>query len=88
MTENHPTVSRAQWLKARKALLAEEKELTRLRDRIARLRRELLRVRVEKEYIFDGPDGRESLADLFAGSSQLVVYHFMFDPDWEVGCKS
>ena len=86
--QNHPTVPAEQWLKARQVLLAEEKELTRVRDRIARLRRELPRVRVDKEYVFDGPDGRESLFDLFAGNSQLVVYHFMFDPDWEEGCKS
>lgn len=81
-------VTRDQWLQARKELLASEKELTRQRDRVSALRRDLPWVRVEKNYVFDGPGGRESLADLFAGRSQLIVYHFMFDPQWEAGCKS
>jgi predicted dithiol-disulfide oxidoreductase (DUF899 family) len=69
-------------------LLAREKELTRQRDALAAERRELPWVRVEKPYVFQGPDGEETLADLFGGRSQLVVYHFMFGPDWEEGCPS
>ena len=84
----HEVVSRQGWLKARKAHLAKEKELTRLRDRLSRERRELPWVRVEKEYLFEGPDGRRSLAELFEGRSQLIVYHFMFASEWEEGCKS
>ena len=84
----HQVVSPEAWLVARKALLAKEKEFTRLRDRLSEERRGLPWVRVEKAYVFDGPDGQESLSDLFAGRSQLVVYHFMFDPGWEEGCKS
>src|ERR1700744_966617 len=86
VTDNHAVVSRAEWLEARKAFLAEEKKLTRLRDELSRKRRELPWVRVEKNYVFDGPKGKESLADLFAGRNQLAVYHFMFGPDWEEGC--
>jgi predicted dithiol-disulfide oxidoreductase (DUF899 family) len=86
---NHPrVVSEAEWLVARKDLLTREKELTRLRDEVSRHRRELPRVGIEKEYVFDGPDGKEALADLFDGRSQLVVYHFMLGPGWEEGCKS
>jgi predicted dithiol-disulfide oxidoreductase (DUF899 family) len=86
---NHPrVVSEAEWLVARKDLLTREKELTRLRDEVSRHRRELPRVEIEKEYVFDGPDGKEALADLFDGRSQLVVYHFMLGPGWEEGCKS
>ena len=81
-------VGHEEWLKARKALLKAEKEFTRLRDDLSRRRRELPWERVEKAYVFDGPDGRESLAELFDGRSQLIVYHFMLGPDWEVGCKS
>src|SRR3982751_4814233 len=81
-------VSGAEWLVARKDLLTREKEFTRLRDELTRHRRELPWVRVEKEYLFDGPNGKETLADLFRARSQLVVYHFMFRPDWEEGCKS
>jgi predicted dithiol-disulfide oxidoreductase (DUF899 family) len=84
----HPIVSREEWLAARKALLAKEKELTRLSDRISAERRALPWVKVEKEYVFEGPDGRQTLADLFEGKSQLVIYHFMFGPDWEQGCPS
>lgn len=85
----HPkVVSRAEWLQARKELLAKEKELTRQRDALSAERRTLPAVRVEKEYRFQGPDGPASLADLFGGRPQLIVYHFMFDPDWEEGCKS
>jgi predicted dithiol-disulfide oxidoreductase (DUF899 family) len=85
---SHKVVSEAQWTEARKAHLAKEKELTRLRDELSRERRELPWVKVEKDYVFDGPDGPETLADLFAGRGQLVVYHFMFDPAWSQGCKS
>ena len=81
-------VSREEWLKARKEHLAQEKEFTRLRDRLSENRRELPWVRVDKDYQFHGPNGVETLADLFEGNSQLIVYHFMFDPEWEVGCKS
>ena len=81
-------VSKARWLIARKDLLTREKELTRLRDEVSRHRRELPWVKVDKEYLFEGPDGKETLADLFDGRSQLIVYHFMLGPDWEEGCKS
>ena len=79
-------VSRAKWTSARKQLLAEEKLLTRQRDEIDRKRRELPWVKIEKTYVFDGPGGQESLADLFAGRSQLIVSHFMFGPGWKEGC--
>jgi predicted dithiol-disulfide oxidoreductase (DUF899 family) len=84
----HKIVSPAEWLAARKAFLAQEKRFTRDRDELSRLRRELPWVRVEKEYVFDGPNGKETLSDLFAGRSQLIVYHFMFGPEWEQGCPS
>jgi predicted dithiol-disulfide oxidoreductase (DUF899 family) len=84
----HKAVSREQWIEARTRLLAKEKELTRLRDELSRERRELPWVRVDKHYAFDGPNGKETLADLFEGRSQLIVYHFMFGPDWDAGCKS
>jgi predicted dithiol-disulfide oxidoreductase (DUF899 family) len=86
--EKHKIVSKDEWVAARKQLLAKEKEFTRLRDALSRERRNLPWERVGKPYVFEGPNGRESLADLFAGRSQLIVYHFMFDPDWETGCKS
>jgi predicted dithiol-disulfide oxidoreductase (DUF899 family) len=79
-------VPRDEWLVARQALLAREKELTRLRDRLAAERRALPWVKVETEYVFDGPHGKETLADLFADRSQLIVHHFMLGPDWEQGC--
>jgi len=85
--EQHPVVSREEWVKARKELLAKEKEFTRLRDELGRTQRALPWVKVDKEYVFEGPRGRETLGDLFEGRSQLVVYHFMFAPDWEAGCK-
>ena len=86
---NNPrVVSEGEWLVARKDLLTREKELTRLRDEVSRHRRELPWVKVDKEYLFDGPGGNETLADLFDGRSQLIVYHFMFGPGWEEGCKS
>jgi predicted dithiol-disulfide oxidoreductase (DUF899 family) len=84
----HPVVSREEWVKRRKELLLKEKELTHARDRIAAERRELPWVKVDKDYVFDGPNGKVRLADLFAGKSQLVVYHFMFGPDWKEGCPS
>ena len=84
----HPAVSREEWLEARKQLLADEKELTRRRDELSRRRRELPWVKLEKNYVFEGPFGPETLADLFAGRSQLIVYHFMLGPTWEEGCKS
>jgi predicted dithiol-disulfide oxidoreductase (DUF899 family) len=81
-------VSREEWLQARKALLVKEKEATRRRDELTAERMRLPMVKVEKEYAFHGPSGRQSLADLFAGQSQLIIYHFMFQPDWSEGCKS
>ena len=83
----HPVVSRAEWLAARTALLAKEKEFTRLRDQLSRQRRELPWVKVDKTYVFDGPSGKETLANLFANRRQLLVYHFMFPPEWDEGCK-
>jgi predicted dithiol-disulfide oxidoreductase (DUF899 family) len=84
--DGHRIVSRDEWLVARRALLAREKEETRLRDRINAERMTLPWVRVEQTYIFDTPPGRRSLADLFDGRSQLIVYHFMLGPDWTAGC--
>ena len=84
----HATATREQWREARLALLEEEKELTRRSDELARRRRELPWVRIEKDYAFDTEDGRASLADLFRGRSQLLVYHFMFGPDYAAGCPS
>src|SRR5881296_975979 len=81
-------VSPAEWLIARKDLLTREKEFTRLRDKLSAERRELPWVKVDKRYVFDGPKGKETLADLFDGRSQLIVYHFMFGPGWEEGCPS
>jgi predicted dithiol-disulfide oxidoreductase (DUF899 family) len=86
--EPHKIVSRDEWLVARKAHLTREKELTRLRDQVSAERRNLPWVKIDKPYVFDGPDGKETLADLFAGRSQLIVYHFMLGPEWEEGCKS
>jgi predicted dithiol-disulfide oxidoreductase (DUF899 family) len=84
----HKIVSQDQWLGARKTLLAREKEHTRARDALSRQRRELPWVKVEKPYVFEGPRGKETLADLFGGRSQLIVYHFMFGPGWAEGCPS
>ncbi len=85
----HPrVVSREVWLAARKELLRKEKEFNRLRDDLSRQRREMPWEKVEKRYEFEGPDGKETLADLFDGRRQLIVYHFMFGPDWEQGCPS
>lgn len=85
---NHRTAARDEWLAERLDLLKAEKELTRLNDDVARKRRELPWVPVEKDYVFDTEDGKATLADLFHGRSQLVVYHFMFDPEWDEGCPS
>jgi predicted dithiol-disulfide oxidoreductase (DUF899 family) len=88
-TTNEPvpaTASREQWLSARKALLVREKELTRARDALAAERRRLPMVEIDRGYAFEGPDGPSSLLDLFDGRRQLIVYHFMFDPEWEKGC--
>jgi predicted dithiol-disulfide oxidoreductase (DUF899 family) len=86
---NHPLiVSETEWLVARKDLLVREKEFTRLRDEISKHRRALPWVRIKKNYVFEGPEGNETLAELFAGRSQLIVYHFMLGPGWEEGCKS
>jgi predicted dithiol-disulfide oxidoreductase (DUF899 family) len=82
----HPIVSHDEWLAARKQLLAKEKELTRLRDQLAAERRALPWVKIEKPYVFDGPDGKETLADLFGGRSQLIIKHFMLGPGWTEGC--
>ena len=86
---NRPeTASRAEWLGARKALLAKEKEFTRQRDTLNAERRRLPMVRVDKDYVFEGPHGPARLLDLFEGREQLIVYHFMFDPRWDAGCPS
>src|SRR5579864_2637893 len=79
--KDHPVVSHEKWLQARTAFLEKEKEFTRLRDELNQRRRELPWEAVEKEYIFDGPNGRQTLADLFDGRSQLLIYHAMFDPE-------
>jgi len=84
----HPIASREDWTAARLALLAKEKEFTRARDALSAARRELPWEKVEKDYVFEGANGPAPFADLFAGKSQLIVYHFMFGPDWDAGCKS
>jgi predicted dithiol-disulfide oxidoreductase (DUF899 family) len=86
--ESPRVVSREEWVQARKAHLKNEKALTRMRDLIARERRELPWMKVQKEYIFDTPQGKRTLAELFGTNSQLVVHHFMFGPDWDAGCPS
>ena len=85
---NHEIVSRADWLVARNDLLKREKELTRLRDQLSVERRALPWVEIDKEYVFDAPEGKVTFADLFDGRSQLIIYHFMFHPDWKEGCPS
>jgi predicted dithiol-disulfide oxidoreductase (DUF899 family) len=87
-TPNHRVVSRDEWVAERKTLLAREKELTRFGDQIARERRALPCVRIDKTYTFDTPVGRRTLADLFDGHRQLLVQHFMLAPGWEQGCKN
>ena len=86
--EPHKIVSREEWTNARKALLAKEKEFTRARDRLSAERRALPWVKVDKAYVFDTPQGKKTLSELFDGRSQLIVYHFMLGPDWEEGCPS
>jgi predicted dithiol-disulfide oxidoreductase (DUF899 family) len=86
--DNHRVVSKDEWITARKVLLQKEKEFTKLRDQLSKQRRDLPWVAVDKEYIFDGPNGKETLSDLFDGRSQLIIYHFMYDPNWDVGCPS
>ncbi|MBN8960787.1 MAG: DUF899 domain-containing protein [Rhizobiales bacterium] len=86
--QEHRVVSRDEWITERKALLAREKELTHLGDQIAAQRRALPWVRIEKDYVFDTPDGRRTLAELFDGRRQLLVQHFMFGPGWDQGCPS
>ena len=86
--QRHKIVSHEDWLAARKALLIHEKELTSRNDRLATERRELPWVKVEKDYVFDGSAGPQSLAELFGRHAQLIVYHFMFGPDWQEGCPS
>lgn len=86
---NKPTVvSKEEWLKSRKELLTKEKEFTKKRDQLGKLRRNLPWTIVDKKYEFDSIDGKKSLCDLFEGRSQLIIYHFMFDPKWTEGCKS
>jgi predicted dithiol-disulfide oxidoreductase (DUF899 family) len=84
----HRIVSQAEWLEARKALLAKEKAFTQQREELAQERRALPWVKVEKDYVFDAPEGKVTLADLFDGKGQLIVQHFMFGPDWNEGCPS
>jgi predicted dithiol-disulfide oxidoreductase (DUF899 family) len=81
-------VSRGEWVSARKELLAKEKAMTRARDALSAERRMLPMVRIDKEYVFEGPEGRVTLPDLFHGRRQLMVSHFMFDPEWDDGCPS
>jgi predicted dithiol-disulfide oxidoreductase (DUF899 family) len=82
----HKVVAARTWLEQRKELLKKEKVFTQQRDELSRQRRELPWVKVEKPYVFDTSDGKKTLADLFAGRSQLIVYHFMLGPGWEEGC--
>ncbi len=84
--ENRKVVSPKEWLAARKALLLKEKRFSKLRDALNRQRRQLPWVKVEKEYVFDGPSGKVALRDLFQGKGQLIIYHFMFGPGWDEGC--
>lgn len=87
-TGHSRVVSSSEWQNARKELLRKEKEFTRLRDEISRQRREMPWEKIEKKYVFDGPNGKESFADVFDGRHQLIVYHFMFGPGWKEGCPS
>jgi predicted dithiol-disulfide oxidoreductase (DUF899 family) len=86
--DDPPVVSREEWLTARKQLLAKEKEFTRQRDALNAERRNLPMTEISKQYVFEGADGKASLLELFGGRSQLLIYHFMFDPAWDEGCKS
>lgn len=85
-TAHPPVATQSEWLAKRKELLLREKELTKEYDRVSAERRRLPMVKVEKEYFFEGPEGKVSLLDLFKGNQQLIVYHFMYGPDWETGC--
>jgi predicted dithiol-disulfide oxidoreductase (DUF899 family) len=85
--ENRKVISQSEWLVARKKLLLEEKNFSKLRDELNLQRRKLPWVKVEKEYVFDGPTGKMTLADLFCGKSQINIYHFMFGPSWQQGCE-
>jgi predicted dithiol-disulfide oxidoreductase (DUF899 family) len=84
----HPIVSHEEWIEARERFLAKEKAFTHLRDELSRERQALPWERVEKHYVFESEKGKETLADLFGKYNQLIIYHFMFDPDWDLGCKS
>jgi hypothetical protein len=86
--EDHKVVSRNEWLEARMMLLKKEKEFTILRDQLSQERRNLPWTAVDKEYVFEGSSGKQTLSELFDGRSQLIIYHFMFDPSWEAGCPS
>lgn len=86
--QHSKVVSQTEWIAARKEFLTREKEFTRLRDELSRQRRELPWEKVEKDYVFEGPKGKETLAGLFGRRSQLIVYHFMFGPGWKEGCPS
>ena len=88
LSKNHSIVEQDEWIKARKDLLTKEKEFTVVRDQLSQKRRDLPWVRVDKEYVFDGSNGKQTLSELFDGRSQLIVYHFMFDPSWDAGCPS
>jgi predicted dithiol-disulfide oxidoreductase (DUF899 family) len=86
MAAAHQVVTRERWIEARRKLLDEEKAFTRARDELAALRRALPWEKVEKDYVFEGAEGKKTLSQLFDGRSQLIVYHFMFGPDWKAGC--
>ena len=86
--DNHRIVSKDEWLAARSALLKKEKEFTLLRDKLGQQQRDMPWVLVDKKYLFDGPNGKQTLSDLFDGRRQLIVYHFMYDPNWDAGCPS
>lgn len=86
-TPHPPIVSREQWLAARKRLLEHEKEHTKQYDLVNAERRRLPMVKIDRDYVFDGPNGKQHLKDLFDGRRQLIVYHFMFDPTWDKGCS-
>ena len=86
--DNHKIVSKNGWIAARKVLLKKEKEFTALRDQLSQQLRDLPWIAVDKKYVFDGPNGKQTLSELFDGRSQLIVYHFMYDPNWAVGCPS
>ncbi len=85
---DHQLVGHDDWITARGRFLAREKEFTRLREELSREWRELPWECVKKEYLFEGENGGETLAHLFGGRSQLIVYHFMYEPDWDIGCKN